>query len=115
MGMSRVLRTAGITSGLALGFAVLAAGPVLLLRNTLNATPLKAEFQSIRLDSGGLVFRYIVHNSTRHEAHFQPVLTEVRTLQPKDQPPVGYPDVILPLDVPPHSSHVVEVRLAGPF
>ena len=106
-------------AGLALGFAVVLAGPVLLFWDAFssppwNETTLKAEFQSMRYEGGGLVFRYAVHNLTRRAAHFQPVLTEVRALQASDRPPVGYPNVLLPLDVPAGGSHVVEVRLELP-
>jgi diadenosine tetraphosphatase ApaH/serine/threonine PP2A family protein phosphatase len=99
-----------------LGFAVVLAGPVLLFRDALNPSPwnettLRAEFQSIRYESGGLVFRYAVHNLTRHAAQFQPALTEIHALQAKDRPPVGYPNIMLPLNVPARGSHVVEVRL----
>ncbi len=112
----RAVRTFWIVLGLALGFAVVLAGPVLLFRDALysnpwNETTLKAEFQSIRYESGGLVFRYAVHNLTRHTALFQPTLTEIHALQAQDRPPVGYPNVLLPFDVPARGSHVVEVRL----
>lgn len=116
MARVRGVRTFWIVVGLALGFAVVLAGPVLLFWDALNSSPwnettLKAEFQSIRYESGGLVFRYAVHNLTRHAAQFQPTLTEIHALQAKDRPPVGYPNVLLPFDVPARGSHVVEVRL----
>ena len=111
-----LFRSIWILAGLTLGFAVVLAGPVLLLWDAWSPTPwdettLKAEFQSIRYESGGLVFRYAVHNLTRHAARFQPTLTEIHALQAKDRPPVGYPNVLLPFNVPARGSHVVEVRL----
>ena len=92
------------------------AGPLFLFWNAFNAaqwneSTLKADFQSMRYDAGGLIFRYTVHNLTRHDAKFLPVLTEVHALQSKDREPIGYPNVMLPLNVPAHGSHVVEVRL----
>lgn len=112
----KAVRTGWIVAGLALGFAVVLAGPVLLLWDAFTSTPwnettLKAEFQSMRYESGGLIFRYAVHNLTGRVAQFQPALTEVRALQAKDRPSVGYPNVLLPLEVPARGSHVVEVRL----
>ena len=112
----RRVRTLWIVSGLALGFAAVLAVPVLAFWDVLqpalwNATTLKAEFQSIRYESGGLVFRYAVHNSSRHAADFQPTLTEIHALQAKDTPPVGFPNVLLPFSVPGGGSHVLEVHL----
>jgi hypothetical protein len=112
----REVRTIWVAMGLALGFALVLAGPVLLFWDALtsnpwNETSLKAEFQSIRYESGGLIFRHSVHNLTRHAAQFEPTLTEIHALQPKDRPPVGYPNVMLPFNVPARGSHVVEVRL----
>lgn len=112
----RAVRTFWIIAGLVFGFAVVAAGPVFLFWNAFTATQwneatLKADFQSMRYEAGGLIFRYTVHNLTRHDAKFQPALTEVHALQSKDLAPIGYPNVLLPLNVPAHGSHVVEVRL----
>jgi hypothetical protein len=112
----RAVRTVWIVAGLMLGFAVVLAGPAVLVWDNFIASPLnertlRAEFQSMRYESGGLIFRYTVHNLTRQAAQFHPALTEVKALQSKDRPAVGYPNVMLPLNVPPRSSHIVEVRL----
>jgi hypothetical protein len=112
----RAVRTVWIVVGLVLGFALVAAGPVFLFRSAFNAghwneSTLKADFQSMRYEAGGLIFRYTVHNLTGHPARFEPALTEVHALQTKDRAAVGYPNIALPLNVPAHSSHVIEVRL----
>src|SRR5581483_687068 len=112
----RQVRTVWVMVGLLLGYAVVIAGPAMLVWNALSAQKwsertLKAEFQSIRYESGGLVFRYTVHNLTRHTAEFQPGLAELHAIQAKDEAPVGYPNITLPLSVPAHGLHVVEVRL----
>jgi len=107
-----------IVAGLIFGFFVVLAGPLFLFWDALHPawseSSLTAEFQSIRYESGGLVFRYAVHNLTRHAAQFQATLTEIHTLQANDRPSVGYPNVLLPFNVPARGSHVVEVRLELP-
>jgi hypothetical protein len=95
------------------------AGPALLLWNTfVGSAPterdLRADFQSVRYEAGGLIFRYTVHNLTRRAVLFQPTLTEIHALQSKDRPPVGYPNILLPFTLPGRGSHVVEVRLELP-
>ncbi|HWC99190.1 MAG TPA: hypothetical protein VG456_20670 [Candidatus Sulfopaludibacter sp.] len=115
----RAVRTIWIVAGLILGFAVVLAGPAILvwqeyLAYPLNENSFQVEFQSMRYEAGGLVFRYTIHNLTPRVARFQSSLTEVRALQPKDRPSVGFPNVRLPFEVPPHGSHVIEVRLQLP-
>ena len=119
MAPERPVRTVWIVLGLMLGFAVVLTGPALLVWDWVkpaawSETDLKAEFQSVRYESGGLVFRYSVRNMTRHAAEFSPSLTEVHTLQAKGTQPVGYPNVLLPFDIPARSSHILEVRLELP-
>lgn len=106
-----------IAARLALGLTAVLAVPALTFWDSLfpaNANTLKAEFQSLRYESGGLVFRYAVRNLSSHAAQFQPVLTEVHALQSRDRAPVGYPNVLLPFSVPGRGSHLVEVRLELP-
>jgi hypothetical protein len=116
---ARTVRTVWIVLGLVLGFAVVLAGPALLLWNTfVGSTPgerdLKADFQSVRYEAGGLIFRYTVHNLTQRSVQFLPTLTEVHAVQAKDRPAVGYPNILLPFTLPGRGSHVVEVRLELP-
>jgi hypothetical protein len=115
----RPVRTIWIVAGLLLGFAVVLAGPVLFFQDFLQSSDwnegnLKAEVQSVRYESGSLVFRYTGRNLTGHPAQFRPTLTEVHALQPKDHPSVGYPNVLLPFSVPSRGSHTLEVRLQLP-
>lgn len=119
MAPERPVRTIWIVAGLMLGFAGVLAGPSFLVWQwvkpaTWSEADLKADFQSVRYESGGLVFRYAVRNLTKHAAEFRPALTEVHALQAKGSPPVGYPNVLLPFDIPAHSSHILEVRLELP-
>ncbi len=119
MAPERAVRPIWIVAGLMLGFAVVLAGPAWLVWDWFRPAPwdestLRAEFQSVRYESGGLVFRYSVRNLTRRVAQFEPTLTEIHALQAKDRPLVGYPNVLLPFDVEAHSSHVLEVRLELP-
>jgi hypothetical protein len=119
MTAGRPVRTVWIIAGLLLGFAVVLAGPALLCWDFLHENPwnesnLNAKFQSVRYESGGLVFRYTVRNFTSRDARFRPTLTEIRALQSKDQPLVGYPNVLLPFDVPAKGTHSLDVRLELP-
>ncbi len=118
MPSDRPVRAVWIVAGLLLGFAVVLIGPVLffqdMLQSSWNDANLKAEFQSVRYESGSLVFRYTVHNLTGRAAQFRPTLTEVHALQPKDRPSIGYPNVLLPFSVPSRGSHTLEVRLQLP-
>lgn len=119
MSRGRTVRPIWIITGLIFGFAAVLAGPVYIVWNTFFASAvsegdLNAVFQSVRYESGGLVFRYTVRNRTRHSVQFQPTLTEIKALQPKDRPAVGYPNIILPFTLPGRASHVIEVRLELP-
>ncbi|MDR3699132.1 MAG: hypothetical protein P4L56_05820 [Candidatus Sulfopaludibacter sp.] len=119
MSSGRPVRTVWILAGLFFGFAVVLAGPALLFwdflhPNPWNETNLNAKFQFVRYESGGLVFRYTVRNLTSRDARFRPTLTEIRALQSKDQPAVGYPNVLLPFEVPANGSHSLDVRLELP-
>ncbi len=119
MSSGRPIRTVWILAGLLTGFAVVLAGPALLFWEFLHPSPwnetnLNAKLQFVRYESGGLVFRYTVRNLTSRDARFRPTLTEIRALQPKDQPLVGYPNVLLPFEVPANGTHTLDVRLELP-
>jgi len=119
MSSGRPVRTVWILAGLLFGFGVVMAGPAWLFwdflhQNPWNESNLNAKFQSVRYDAGGLVFRYTVRNLTSREARFRPTLTEIHALQEKDQPLVGYPNVVLPFEVPANGSHTLDVRLELP-
>ena len=112
-------RTWLIGGALALGFAVVLAPPALLVWNVLKPAPLNEQtlivrFEAVRYDAGGLVFSYTVENTTGRMARFLPGETEVRALQPNDRPVVGFANVRLPMDLPAHSTQVVELRLELP-
>src|SRR5579872_2481182 len=112
-------RTAWIGAFMALGFAVVATPPVLLFWNAIqpqpwNSNTVKIRFQSWHYQAGGLVFRYAVQNLTQRTARFMPESTQIRALQPAGRPPVGYPNLRLPLELPAESVQEVEVRLELP-
>ncbi len=119
MSAARPVRTVWILAGLVLGFAVVVAGPAWLFwdflhQNPWNESNLNARLQSVHYESGGLVFRYTVRNLTSRAARFRPTLTEIHALQEKDQPVVGYPNVVLPFEVPANGSQTLDVRLELP-
>lgn len=115
---SRPSRGVRVVSGIALGvaLALLLAAPVALLRTGLRPEPwdarhLRVHFESVRYERAGLVFTYLLENRTSRSARFLPDRTKLRAMQPSDEPVVGFPVMRLPLDIAPHASRRVELRL----
>jgi hypothetical protein len=105
--------------GLLLGLAAVLAAPSWLLWNTFKSRPwdsttMLIRFDSVRYERAGLVFTYLVENRTWRDARFLPEQTEIKTVQDADLPLAGYPNMILPLDVPAHTLQRVEIRLEVP-
>jgi hypothetical protein len=112
-------RSPWIGLGLAVGTAVVLAGPALLVWSHLRPQPwnewnLRARFQSARYEGWALVFTYKIENRTRRSAHLAAGATHLRVRQAKDGPPAGYAFVHLPIELHPRSSHTVEIRLDLP-
>ncbi len=104
---------------LAGGFAVVLAGPALLLWSTVRPEPwtaqnLRVRFESARYEAVSLVFTYNIENRTRRTAYLAPDTTHIRVRQSSGGPPVGYAFVHLPLELAAHSSKTVEVKLDLP-
>ena len=112
-------RTGWIGAALALGFVVVLTPPLILFWNAIQPDPwdahtIKIRYQAVRYEAGGLVFRYAVQNLTHRTARFFPDSTQIRALQSSDRPPVGYPNLRLPLELPADSVQQVEIRLELP-
>ena len=109
------LRLWGIGSALALGFALVLGGPTWLIREWMRAPAwdpqtVVARFEFLRADRDTLVFAYQVQNNGGRKARLTPAV-KLHALQPQGQPLLGYPVIRLPLDLAPHSSQRVEVRM----
>jgi hypothetical protein len=112
-------RSVLIGVALAIGYAIVIAGPAFLLWNALRPEPwtersVSVRFESVRYKAGGLVFTYIIENRSRRAARFLPEATKVRVLQPSDSPVAGYPSVALPLNLERRGWQRVEIRLDLP-
>jgi hypothetical protein len=113
------LRTWSIGLALAAGFAVTLAGPAWLLWHAMepdfgDRSALDVRFDSMWVDRGAVVFSYVLRNSTSREARLLPADTAVDVLLSKDGEPLGYAVMRLPLELAPHASQQVEVRLEVP-
>jgi hypothetical protein len=108
-----------IGPGLALGSVLVLAGPAWLVWNAVRPEPftaqtLRARFQSARFEAAALIFTYRVENRTRRSAYLAPDITKILVRLAKGRPPVGEASVDLPLELEPHSSQILEVKLGLP-
>jgi hypothetical protein len=110
-----------IGGALALGFAVVLGGPAWLAWEykrppVWDHGAVEARFDWVRLDHDTLVFAYWVQNHSSRKASLTKDVIRLRVLRPEGSLLSGDPAISLPLELPPHSSQRVEVRLqlAGP-
>ncbi len=112
-------RTRWLAFGVLPAVAVVLAGPSLLLWDALRPQPwtarnLRARFQSARYEAVSLVFTYIIENRTGRAVYLAPKATQIKVRQRSDRPTVGWPFVQFPVELAPHSSQQIEVRLDLP-
>jgi hypothetical protein len=110
------LRTWVIGGALALGFALVLGGPAWLAWEYMRAPvwddgAVEARFDWVRLDHDTLVFAYWVRNHSSRKASLTRDAIRLRVLRPEGSSLAGDPAIPLPLELPPHSSQRVEVRL----
>ncbi len=99
--------------------AAVLVGPTLLLWTQYKPQPwdwrtLRVRFESARYEMTSLVFTYQIENRTRRSVRLLPEVTKVLVRQDSGSPPVGFPEMQLPLELEAHSSQKVEVRLQLP-
>jgi hypothetical protein len=104
---------------LGVGFAIVLAGPAALLWDAVRPEPwdlrtLRVRFESARYESAALVFTYRIENRTHRSVRLLPEVTRILVRQTTDRPPLGYPDLALPLELTAQSAQRIEVRLELP-